>query len=71
MRHKYFDGIWDEADLLLYKEKPIKLFFENYELTRELLELGFLNEIRKFHPEIKPEVEKRANKLKINFKELE
>lgn len=71
MRHKYFDGIWDEADLLLYKDKQIKLFFEDHELTRELLELGFLNEIRKFHPEIKPHVEQRAKKLKIDFKELE
>lgn len=71
MKHKYFDGIWDESDLLLYKEKPIKLFFESHELSRELLELGFLNEVRKFHPEMKEEVEKRAAKLRIDLKELE
>ena len=23
MKHKYFEGVWDEADLLLYSAKPI------------------------------------------------
>ncbi|CAL6053953.1 Mitogen-activated_protein kinase [Hexamita inflata] len=65
MRHKYFEGIWDEADLLLYKEKAINLFFEEKELTRDLLELGFLNEAKKFHPELQTEVQARAQKLGI------
>ncbi|CAL6024601.1 Mitogen-activated_protein kinase [Hexamita inflata] len=70
MKHKYFEGIWDEADLLLYKDKQIKLFFEEHELTRDLLELGFLNEARKFHPELGKEVERRAVKLGIVAQEL-
>ena len=65
MRHAFFDGLWEEGDLIEYSGKQIKLFFENYELTRELLELGFLNEIKKFHPEITDDVTRRAKALKI------
>ena len=66
MRHPFFEGTFEEADLIFYTGKPIKLFFEHHELTKELLELGFLNEVRKFHPEVKPEVMKRAAIMKIH-----
>ena len=52
MRHKYFEGIWEAEDLILYNDKPIAFHFEREEPTRELLEIGFLNEVSKFHSEI-------------------
>jgi len=71
MKHKYFDGVWDESDLLIYQGKPIKLFFENRDLTKQLLELGFLNEISKMHPEVVPEVERRAAEMGIPMSEIQ
>ena len=71
MKHPYFENIWDPEDLIVYKSEPINLFFEKYPLTRELLELGFLNEVRKIHPEIFGEVKARAAALRIDMKELQ
>lgn len=71
MRHPYFEGIWDPEDLLIYKGKPIRLFFEEHELTRELLELGFLNEVRRIHPEILPEVQTRAAAMGIKMEDIQ
>ncbi|KAH0570407.1 Mitogen-activated protein kinase [Spironucleus salmonicida] len=71
MKHKYFDGLWEEGDLIEYNGKQIHLFFEDYDLTKELLELGFLNEIKKFHKEVEPEVQKRAKALNIDYSNLQ
>lgn len=66
LEHPYFEGLHDEGDEPVYEGKPLELFFERYELTKPLLELCFLNEARKFHPdELKDEVARRAKDLKI------
>ena len=52
MKHKYFEELFDEEDVLLYKGAGIKLFFENYPLSKDLIELGFLNCIAKFNKEV-------------------
>lgn len=70
MQHPYFEGLWEDGDLVTYSGKEVKLFFENLEVTRELLELGFLNEIHRFHPEIEGEVRRRAGLLKINIEDV-
>jgi len=66
LNHPFFEGLHDPTDEPDYTGKEIRLFFENYELTRPLLELSFLNEVRKFHDEeARAEVAKRAEALGI------
>lgn len=66
LSHPYFEGIHDESDEPVYTGPSLELFFEKYELTKPLLEMCFLNEARKFHPdELKDEVAKRAKALGI------
>lgn len=66
LEHPYFEGLHDSSDEPVYAGTPVTLFFEKYELSKELLEFCFLNEARKFHnDELIAEVEKRAGKLGI------
>lgn len=52
MQHPFFVDLYDSEDVIKYKGKPITLFFENYPLTKELIQIGFLNCCAKFHNEI-------------------
>lgn len=66
MKHKYFDGLWDEEDVVLYDGTPVRFAALSPEPSAAHLRLGFLHAVAQFHPEASHAVGQLAAKLGVS-----
>lgn len=65
MQHRYFDGLWDEEDVVLYDGTPVRFMLQSREPSADLLRLGFLHAVAQFHPEAAPVVRALSARLDV------
>lgn len=70
MRHRYFDELWDEEDVVLYEGDAIRFVLEGREASVPLLRLGFLAAVSRFHPEVQSAVTKAAAAVGVDPKAI-